>query len=149
MAVEFNVGFETSGDGEGLYLVRTLGDGREDREAVDRGTIDEIGEACKRNDVLRNPVLEKEIGELLFGVLNGDRQVLARALGEAEGMGERHPSVARDLNNLGFAYKSLGEVAKAIEFCEAAYGIWLEFFGGDHPHTQIAGRNLAMAKQAL
>ena len=89
MAVEFNVGFETSGDGEGLYLVRTLGDGREDREAVDRGTIGAIGEACKRNDVLRNPVLEKEIGELLFGVLNGDRQVLARAVMEAEGFGER------------------------------------------------------------
>jgi hypothetical protein len=89
MAVEFNVGFEISGDGEDLYLVRTLKDGSEDREAVDQGKIEAIGEACKRNDVLRKPGLEKKIGELLFGVLNGDRQALARALMEAEGFGER------------------------------------------------------------
>jgi tetratricopeptide (TPR) repeat protein len=89
MAVEFNVRFETSKDGTQLYLVRTLKDGTEYREEINTEKIEAIEGENKQSNTLRNPANEQRIGELLFAILNGDRQVFARALSEADKQGER------------------------------------------------------------
>jgi tetratricopeptide (TPR) repeat protein len=89
MAVEFNVRFETSKEEKQLFLVRILADGSEGREEVDQGIIEALEMECQNLELPHNRDLEKKIGEMLFGMLNGDRQVLVRALRDAYDLGER------------------------------------------------------------
>jgi tetratricopeptide (TPR) repeat protein len=39
-------------------------------------------------------------------------------------------------NNLGGAWKTLGDSKKAIEYCEKSYKIFLDIYGDQHPHTR-------------
>jgi tetratricopeptide (TPR) repeat protein len=48
---------------------------------------------------------------------------------DREMYGDRHPSVARDLNNIGTAWHALGEHKKAIEYYEPALSIDREVYG--------------------
>ena len=57
---------------------------------------------------------------------------------DKEVYGERHPDVARDLNNLGSAWHDLGNPQKALEYIQQAHDIFHEFYGDQHPHTKIA-----------
>jgi tetratricopeptide (TPR) repeat protein len=56
--------------------------------------------------------------------------------------GQKHPHVAASLNNLGGAWRALGEYDKAIKYYEEAYLIFNEFFGPEHPHTKRVKNNL-------
>ncbi len=56
--------------------------------------------------------------------------------------GEKHPKVAIRYNNLGLAWKTLGEAKKAIEFTEKALQIFTVVYGSDHPSTQTVQANL-------
>jgi hypothetical protein len=57
--------------------------------------------------------------------------------------GDNHPSVARDLNNLGSAYFALGEKQKAKQYFQPAHAISNHFFGLPHPNTKTVAKNLA------
>jgi tetratricopeptide (TPR) repeat protein len=52
---------------------------------------------------------------------------------DGEVYGEKHPSVAIDLNNLGSAWDSVGDSKKAVEYFVKASQIFHEALGLDHP----------------
>ena len=56
--------------------------------------------------------------------------------------GEDHPNVALRRNNLGGAYKDLGEYRKAIRYYEQALASDLKTYGEDHPDVAIDRNNL-------
>lgn len=68
---------------------------------------------------------------------------------DKEVYGERHPYVARDLNNLGDAWDSLGKYEKAIGYYGQALSIWREAYGEKHPHMAASLNNLGGAWLAL
>jgi len=57
--------------------------------------------------------------------------------------GDQHPSVARDLNNLGAAYFALGQQEKAKDYFQESYDIKLKFFGAEHPSSKTTASWLA------
>jgi tetratricopeptide (TPR) repeat protein len=63
--------------------------------------------------------------------------------------GDRHPDVARDLNNIGEAWRVLGESKKAIEYLEQALSIDKEVHGNRHPNVAIDLSNIGSAWYAL
>jgi tetratricopeptide (TPR) repeat protein len=58
--------------------------------------------------------------------------------------GEDHPAVARDRNNLGGAWRALGEYDKAIKYLELALKSTLNTYGEDHLNVAICRNNLGM-----
>lgn len=68
---------------------------------------------------------------------------------DREVYGEKHPSVATDLNNLGSAWDSLGDSKKAVEYYEKAHQIFHEILGPDHPYTISAKKALHYLKDSL
>ena len=58
-------------------------------------------------------------------------------------VGEDHPDVAIDRNNLGLAYHALGEVDRAIRYYEQALAVFERRLGNEHPHTKLVRANLA------
>jgi tetratricopeptide (TPR) repeat protein len=69
-------------------LTSTMPDGTQDTGPVDQEEIQELEKMCRDYSWNEWPDLPFEIGKRLFAVLNGDRQMLIRALKEAEGNGE-------------------------------------------------------------
>ncbi|MCB2262843.1 MAG: tetratricopeptide repeat protein [Candidatus Thiosymbion ectosymbiont of Robbea hypermnestra] len=65
-------------------------------------------------------------------------QALARDLAT---YGEAHPAVARDRNNLGGVWYTLGEYEQAIACFEQALAIFERKLGSEHPHTRAAALN--------
>jgi tetratricopeptide (TPR) repeat protein len=63
--------------------------------------------------------------------------------------GEKHPSVATRLNNLGSAWDSLGDSRKAVECVEKAHQIFHEILGPDHPYTISTKKSLHYLKDSL
>jgi tetratricopeptide (TPR) repeat protein len=57
-----------------------------------------------------------------------------------------HPAVARDLNNLGGAWGSLGEYRKAIDYYTQALAMFETTLPNDHPDIQIVRANLRQAQ---
>ncbi|MBA3012951.1 MAG: tetratricopeptide repeat protein [Desulfobacula sp.] len=66
-----------------------------------------------------------------------------------EAISEEDENVATLLNNLGMAYKTLGETTKAIEYYEKALRIDLNVFGDQHPKVAIRYNNLGSAYKTL
>jgi Tetratricopeptide repeat len=56
--------------------------------------------------------------------------------------GPDHPTVARDVNNLGDVLKASGDLPGAKAAFERALAILRKFLGDDHPHTKIVCKNL-------
>jgi len=56
--------------------------------------------------------------------------------------GEHHPAVATDRNNLGLAWKDLGEDQKAIHYLKLALDSDIKTYGGDHPDVATDRNNL-------
>ena len=54
--------------------------------------------------------------------------------------------MAGDRNNLGFAYKALGQYNKAIEYYQQALANLQKSLGPEHPNTKTVANNLADAK---
>ncbi len=54
---------------------------------------------------------------------------------------------ARDRNNLGTAWQSLGEYKKAIDYYEQALETFKQAFGEQHPSTKTVQANLDYVKQ--
>ncbi len=50
--------------------------------------------------------------------------------------------MVRSYNNLGMAYRDLGDVSKARDYLEAALRVFTEVYGDDHPNTQTVRANL-------
>ncbi|MBO1225335.1 MAG: tetratricopeptide repeat protein [Candidatus Scalindua sediminis] len=63
-------------------------------------------------------------------------------------LGEDHPDVAIDWDNLGSAWKAKGEYDKAIEYHEKALKVFIKTFGEDHPDVAIDWNNLGSAWKA-
>jgi tetratricopeptide (TPR) repeat protein len=59
--------------------------------------------------------------------------------------GEESPEVARMLNNLGLAWKALGESQNAITYYEKAMAIDIKAYGDQHPNVAIDLNNLGSA----
>ncbi|MBV6343345.1 tetratricopeptide repeat protein [Candidatus Magnetobacterium casense] len=57
--------------------------------------------------------------------------------------GERHPSVATSYNNIGEAWRALGDPKQAIAFYEKSLAIFLEVYGERHPSLATTYNNLA------
>ena len=68
---------------------------------------------------------------------------------DKEVYGERHPNVARDLNNIGVACVALGEPKKALEYYEQALSIDKEVYGERHPNVARDLNNIGVACVAL
>ena len=64
-------------------------------------------------------------------------------------VGEDHPDVARDRNNLGLAYYAKGEFDRAIRYFEQALASDLKTYGEDHPDVAIDRNNLGSAYDSL
>jgi hypothetical protein len=56
--------------------------------------------------------------------------------------GPNHPSVARDVNNLGSVLQDVGDLEGARAHIERALGIFRKFLGEDHPTTVLVRQNL-------
>ncbi|MBU7013354.1 MAG: tetratricopeptide repeat protein [Theionarchaea archaeon] len=67
---------------------------------------------------------------------------------DREVYGEKHPSVATRLNNLGSAWKSLGDSRKMVECFEKAHRTFHEILGPDHPYTLSTKRSLHYLKHS-
>lgn len=63
--------------------------------------------------------------------------------------GEKHPNAAASLNNLGSAWRSLGDYPKAIRYIEQALEIRKEICGEAHPQTAASLYNLGKVYFAL
>lgn len=59
-------------------------------------------------------------------------------------LGESHPDVATNLNNLGMLYYYQGRYAEAEPLLQQALAIWEKTLGPEHPHTQAARHNLQL-----
>jgi len=59
--------------------------------------------------------------------------------------GDRHPTVAIDLNNIGSAWDALGEHKKAIEYYEQALSIDKALYGDRHPTVATNLNNIGSA----
>ena len=55
--------------------------------------------------------------------------------------------MARNYNNLGFAWHKLGETYKAATYIEKAVEILTVVYGGDHPLTRAVKSNLETLKK--
>ena len=65
---------------------------------------------------------------------------------DTEVCGERHPAVARDLNNIGTAWGDLGgDQRKAIEYFEQALSIVKVVYGEKHPYMATTLNNIGSA----
>ena len=53
------------------------------------------------------------------------------------------------MNNLGTAWRALGDARKAFSFYERALAIYEQVYDANHPHRVIASRNLERARRAL
>jgi tetratricopeptide (TPR) repeat protein len=73
-----------------------------------------------------------------------------QALGmDKEVYGDRHPDVARDLNNIGMAWHALGEPKKALGYYEQALSIDKEVYGDRHPDVAARLNNIGEAWRVL
>ncbi|MDY6957980.1 MAG: tetratricopeptide repeat protein, partial [Halobacteriota archaeon] len=68
---------------------------------------------------------------------------------DKEVYGERHPNVARDLNNIGGEWRTLGDPKKAIEYYEQALSIDKKVYGDRHPSVATDLNNIGMAWYSL
>jgi len=64
-------------------------------------------------------------------------------------LGQKHPKVAIQLNNLGSSWLVLGEVRKAIAYFERALALGEETYGQEHPRVAISLINLGSAWKDL
>lgn len=74
---------------EELSLTRILPDGSSDTSPVNLEEIHKLEEQCRDFRWNQSPYLSKQIGKLLFDILNGDRQALIRAIEEADSYGKK------------------------------------------------------------
>ena len=113
-----------------------------------------LGDLCPEN------FEQKDLGKLwfklgyhqIYGISNGllGKTYLERALKINEThYGPDHPSTGITLTNLGNAYGSLGDYAKAVEYTKQAYTIFKKFYGDSHGYTKLALRNLNRFKSKL
>ena len=86
MVVCFEANFECKKDG--VTLTEVLPDGSQDKRPADVEEISKIREMCQNTDWHRSVRKSREIGERLFTILNGDSQLLVRAMEEADAHGE-------------------------------------------------------------
>jgi tetratricopeptide (TPR) repeat protein len=63
--------------------------------------------------------------------------------------GDRHPTVATTLNNIGLAWDVLGDSKKAIEYYEQALSIDKEVYGDRHPTVARDLNNIGLAWDVL
>lgn len=86
MAVTFEALFECNENERVLTVISP--DGTQDKRSLTLKEISTIKEVSEK-DWTQSGDISKEIGEPLFNLLNGDRQLLVRALKEADSRGER------------------------------------------------------------
>ena len=60
-----------------------------------------------------------------------------------------HPEIARGLNNVGMAYKTLGDSRKGLEYYEQALAMYQNLYQGDHPDIARGLNNVGMAYKTL
>ncbi|MBU7048002.1 MAG: CHAT domain-containing protein, partial [Theionarchaea archaeon] len=75
-------------EGNELVLTQTLPDGERDIRTIDLKEVSDIENRCKNTSWHTSFDSSREIGESIFNLLNGDRQLLVRALKEADNLGE-------------------------------------------------------------
>ncbi len=64
-------------------------------------------------------------------------------------LGENYPDVAISYNNIGYAYFSLGEYNKALDYYERSLKIRLAVLGENHPRTRSIIENIEFIKETL
>ena len=57
-------------------------------------------------------------------------------------LGDKHPSVANSLHNVGHTYIKLGNYTEGIKLLKESYDIFQSRFGDDHPHTILVKKSL-------
>lgn len=75
-------------EGDKLVLTQTLPDASTDTKTLNREEINQIQKLCEDPSWHESVSLSRDIGEKLFNLLNGDTQLLVRALAEADTHGE-------------------------------------------------------------
>jgi Tfp pilus assembly protein PilF len=84
-----------------------------------------------------------------LGNPTASRATFERALAIDEAVyGPEHPSVGRDVNNLGLVLAELGDLAGARAAFERALAIDEAVYGLDHPMTRLVAHNLAQLPDA-
>jgi tetratricopeptide (TPR) repeat protein len=68
---------------------------------------------------------------------------------DKEVYGDKHPSVATTLNNIGSAWAAMGEPKKALEYYEQALSIDMEVYGERHPSVAAMLNNIGGVWNAL
>ena len=65
---------------------------------------------------------------------------------DLEVFGDNHPDVAIDYNNLGMAYRDVGDKQKAVHYLKQALTIMNTVYGPDHPSVKIFQNNINSIK---
>src|SRR5207253_1321356 len=63
--------------------------------------------------------------------------------------GEKHPDVAKSLNNIGISYSDLGNVAKGLEYQKQALRITMKVYGENHLDVATSLNNIGTSYSAL
>jgi tetratricopeptide (TPR) repeat protein len=63
--------------------------------------------------------------------------------------GDKHPDVARSLNNIGWALKALGKIEEGLAYYKQALEIVKALYGDKHPHVATSLNNIGSALHGL
>jgi len=63
--------------------------------------------------------------------------------------GLEHPTVARDVNNIGQILKDQGDLVGALSYSQRALVLYQRFYGPDHPSTKKAAAHVEEITQRI
>ena len=85
-----------------------------------------------------------------LGDLEGARPYFEQALAiRRKKLGEEHPDIAQNLNNMGFLLQAMGDLEGARPYYEQALAILCKKLGEEHPETAIVRGNIEDLVKAI